>query len=62
MNRFGKYVGPEYLWAYKGGSYAGQEFNGYMSIFAIPLTELASNTKLVQNPGYPVSGTNPDKQ
>lgn len=60
--RFGKYVGPEYLWAYKGGSYAGQEFNGYMSIFAIPLTELASNPKLVQNPGYPVSGTNPDKQ
>lgn len=51
--RFGKYTDGNYLWPYKGDNYNGQAFNDYMSIFAIPLSELANNTMLEQNPGYP---------
>lgn len=54
--RFKKYTGSDYLWPYKGGNYTGQEFSNYMSIFAIPLTELASNPNLVQNGGYIKAG------
>lgn len=54
--RYGKFHSADFLWTYKGGSFQGQAFADYMDIFAIPLTELASNTDLHQNPGYPVSG------
>ncbi len=54
--RYGKFHSADFLWTYKGGSFHGQAFADYMDIFAIPLTELASNTDLHQNPGYPVSG------
>lgn len=54
--RFGKYVGNDFLWPYKGGNYNGQSFQNYMSVFAIPLSELTNNPMLEQNPGYP-SGT-----
>lgn len=53
--RYGLYDTAEYLWPYKGGdSYGGLSFPEYKNIFPIPPTELATNTGLVQNPGYAV--------
>ena len=56
--RYGMYGGnASYSWPFKGGDSAyGQTFEKYMEIFSIPPTELASNDKLHQNPGY-VDGT-----
>jgi hypothetical protein len=56
--RYGMYGGnTSYSWPFKGGDSAyGQTFEKYMEIFSIPPTELASNDRLVQNPGY-VDGT-----
>ena len=50
--RFGKFHSAAFLWKYKGEAYDGQGFEAYMNLFAIPSSELASNTNLVQNPGY----------
>ena len=52
--RYGMYGGDtSYSWPFKGGDSAyGQTFEKYMEIFSIPPTELASNEKLHQNPGY----------
>ena len=42
-----------YSWPFKGGNSAyGQPFEKYMELYSIPPEELASNEKLVQNPGY----------
>ena len=56
--RYGMYGGnTSYSWPFKGGDSAyGQTFEKYMELFSIPPTELASNDRLVQNPGY-VDGT-----
>jgi hypothetical protein len=52
--RYGMYGGDtSYSWPFKGGESAyGQTFKKHMELFSIPPTELASNDKLVQNPGY----------
>ncbi|MDR1558072.1 MAG: RagB/SusD family nutrient uptake outer membrane protein [Tannerellaceae bacterium] len=50
--RHGKFHSGTFLWKYKGEAYDGQGFEAYMNLFAIPASELASNTNLVQNPGY----------
>ncbi len=51
--RFGLYNTGDYLWPYKGGdSFAGQSFPSYRNLFPIPPTELATNNRLIQNPGY----------
>lgn len=51
--RYGLYETDTYLWPYKGGdSYEGQGFPAYKCIFPIPPTELATNDRLIQNPGY----------
>ena len=51
--RYGLYHTDAYLWPYKGGdSFKGQAFPEYKCLFSIPPTELATNDKLVQNPGY----------
>lgn len=51
--RYGLYHTDVYLWPYKGGdSFKGQAFPEYKCLFSIPPTELATNDKLVQNPGY----------
>ena len=51
--RYGLYHTDTYLWPYKGGdSFQGQAFPEYKCLFSIPPTELATNDKLVQNPGY----------
>ena len=50
FNRFGGNV--DYVWTWKGGTYAGRNFDAYRNLFAIPTNDLIVNTKLVQNPGY----------
>lgn len=50
--RWGLFNSGSFLWPFKGGPYAGQGFDAHLNIFAIPASELASNTELVQNPGY----------
>jgi len=50
--RFDKFTSGTYLWKYKGGSYNGQSIPDFRKVFAIPPTEISSNKKLVQNPGY----------
>ena len=51
--RFGKFGGSsDYTWQWKGGSYAGRNFEAYKNLFAIPSTDLNANPNLVQNPGY----------
>ncbi|MCM1163022.1 MAG: RagB/SusD family nutrient uptake outer membrane protein [Muribaculaceae bacterium] len=48
--RFGKYTGSNYMWSWKGGSYAGAAIADYRSVYAIPV---AFEETLGQNPGYP---------
>ena len=51
--RFGKFGGStDYQWQWKGGSYAGRDFEGYKNIFPIPDAALSANNILSQNPGY----------
>lgn len=51
--RFGKFGGSsDYTWQWKGGSFAGRNFEAYKNLFAIPSTDLNANPNLVQNPGY----------
>lgn len=50
--RYGKFTAAHFPWTYKGGSFSGQGFSDHMKIFAIPASELASNSELHQNPGY----------
>lgn len=51
--RYGLFHTADYVWPYKGGdSFAGQSFPEYKLIFPIPPTELATNDRLQQNPGY----------
>ena len=51
--RFGKFGGTtDYQWQWKGGSYAGRDFEAFRNVFAIPTSDLITNTKLQQNPGY----------
>ena len=51
--RFGKFGGTtDYKWQWKGGSYAGRDFEAFRNVFAIPTDDLIANSKLQQNPGY----------
>ena len=50
--RYGYYGGSSYTWQWKGGIQDGGKFDAYRNIFPIPQTELATNSNLVQNPGY----------
>lgn len=51
--RFGYFGGTsEYRWQWKGGVQNGTNFNSNLNIFAIPDTDLNTNSNLVQNPGY----------
>lgn len=50
--RYGVFHSSRFTWPYKGNSYQGTGFHEYMNIFAIPITDLAANTELEQNPGY----------
>ncbi len=52
--RFGKFTGGEYLWQWKGGTFAGLSTSGHMDLFPIPGDELSANPNYngVNNPGY----------
>lgn len=51
--RFGKFGGnSDYIWQWKGGEYAGRNFEAFRNIFAIPSSDLIANKNLEQNPGY----------
>jgi len=46
--RFGKYVGGNYNWAWKGNSSNGIAIPSHFKVFPIPATSLASNPNLTQ--------------
>ncbi len=51
--RFGKFGGTtDYKWQWKGGAYAGRDFEAFRNVFAIPTDDLIANSNLTQNPGY----------
>lgn len=50
--RFGQFTGDAYIWAFKGGSPAGQAIGDYLGLYPIPSSELIANPKITQNPGY----------
>lgn len=50
--RFGKYVGSEYLWEWKGGVMEGTSVDARFNLLPIPSNDINSNSKLTQNPGY----------
>jgi len=50
--RFGKFTGPGYIWAWKGGVMAGQTTDGHLDLYPLPQSELIANPNLKQNPGY----------
>ncbi|MBR2127493.1 MAG: RagB/SusD family nutrient uptake outer membrane protein [Bacteroidales bacterium] len=54
--RYGLYHSDKYKWPYKGSdAFTGKSFPEYMTVFAIPPTELAANDALYQNYGYPTT-------
>lgn len=50
--RFGLFTGGEYLWAFKGGTAAGQATAETRDLYPLPESELLANPNLTQNPGY----------
>lgn len=51
--RFGKFAGQSaYKWEWMGGTYDGNQFPSYMSVFPLPVNELSNNPNLKQNTGY----------
>lgn len=50
--RYGKFTTSSYLWAWKGGVFAGRQVDSRYNIFPIPSTDLSSNPNLEQNTGY----------
>ena len=50
--RYGKFVSGDYTWPYKGGVFEGRALGNHMNLYPIPSSELATNSELVQNPGY----------
>ena len=51
--RFGQFGGnASYRWQWKGGAYAGRNFEAYRNVFAIPSDDLIANPNLKQNEGY----------
>ena len=51
--RFGQFGGnADYKWQWKGGAYAGRNFEAYRNVFAIPTDDLIANPNLKQNEGY----------
>jgi hypothetical protein len=50
--RFGKFTDGDYVWVWKGGTYAGSNTPSHMNIFPIPGDEVSSNPNIKQNDGY----------
>jgi starch-binding outer membrane protein, SusD/RagB family len=51
--RYGLFTGGSYLWSWKGNTKAGSPSGEFRNLFPIPAFELAANTALDQNDGYP---------
>jgi hypothetical protein len=50
--RYGLFTGATYLWAWKGGTQAGQPTDAFRDLYPIPAAELAANPTMKQNTGY----------
>ncbi len=50
--RFGKFVGGNYKWVWKGGTYEGANSSSDLNLFPIPGDEVSSNPNIKQNDGY----------
>ena len=50
--RFGLFTTDEYVWDWKGDTFAGSAVEEHRNLYPIPSTEINSNDKLDQNPGY----------
>jgi hypothetical protein len=52
--RFGKFTGGDYLWQWKGATYAGASTSDHLNLFPIPGDEVSANPNYngQNNPGY----------
>lgn len=50
--RFGQFTGGSYVWPWKGQAPLGTSTDTKYNLFPIPVSDLAANPNLVQNPGY----------
>lgn len=50
--RFGQFTDGDYVWVWKGGTYAGQKTSSHLNLFPIPGDEVSSNPNIEQNEGY----------
>lgn len=50
--RYGLYTGSGYLWAFKGGVASGVAVSETRNVCPIPVSDMAVNQNLKQNPGY----------
>jgi starch-binding outer membrane protein, SusD/RagB family len=50
--RFGRFTGGAKVWAWKGGTPAGTATSAHLDLYPLPASELMSNNRLTQNPGY----------
>ena len=54
LNRFGRFTGSAYIWAWKGGVAKGQTVDSHFRFYPIPQDDINNNPNLAnsQNPGY----------
>ncbi|MBR5393775.1 MAG: starch-binding outer membrane lipoprotein SusD [Bacteroidaceae bacterium] len=54
LNRFGRFVGGTYVWAWKGGVAKGQSVDNHFRFYPIPQDDINNNVNMSesQNPGY----------
>lgn len=50
--RFGQFTGGSYVWPWKGQSPEGTATDPKYDLYPIPVSDLAANPNLTQNPGY----------
>ncbi|MFA5620268.1 MAG: RagB/SusD family nutrient uptake outer membrane protein [Weeksellaceae bacterium] len=50
--RFGKFTGGSYVWPWKGQSPQGTATDAKFDLYPLPVSDLAANPNLTQNPGY----------
>ena len=50
--RYGLFTGGDYLWDWKGGTFAGAPLDAHFALYPIPADELITNPNMTQNTGY----------
>ncbi len=50
--RFGLFTGSKYLWDFKGGIAGGIGIESKFNVYPIPVTDIAGNPNMTQNPNY----------